>query len=208
VRESIQEYEEERGIFQNQLAALEAEIGELKTNAADAKNYLEELESYSNQLERKLNAMRAEKDAEAAIYYECNDDRWFTRSTEKRIFLKKETKALLKAKSDLEKSRKELSAFKSAVAKMLYDGLPVDCITQYSVISPVFVVPSLENVDPVILNRGSVLNLESRSQGGKPKFPGAQATTIEKIYQCSGLRNMVDSVRQVLTLCGVNLEEE
>ena len=207
VRRSIVEYEENLENLRIQLAALEAANDSLKNDAADSKGQLNDLDEYAMRLERELNAIRAEKEAEAQIYYECADERRFSRSTGKKSLIK-ETNALLKAKSDLEKCRKELSAFKSAVVKMLYDGLPVDSITQYPVRCPVFVVPSLANVDPVILNRGSVLNLESRAQGGKPKFPGAQATTIEKMYPCAGLRTMVDSVREVLTLCGVNLEEE
>ena len=141
--------------------------------------------------------------AKAAILYEIITDPNWTKAT-KSNYVKSQTNAVLKAQKELKDYKRSIDAFVQQIVDLLQPNL-FDFLTQRSTLEfPVIVISSSEQDDPIFMNRGDAKNAKFLSGN---KFPMGQDSMIQKIVECASLKNMVESMREVLKLCGCDLSE-
>jgi hypothetical protein len=176
---------------------------EAEERATDAENHVADAEWYVRNVEKQMDEIKRREKAEADIVYELQKDPNFTKAT-KSNYVKSQTKAVLKAQKELEDYKRSMDAFVKQIVDLLQQHL-FDLITQRSTLEfPVIVISSSEQDDPIFMNRGDAHNAKCLSGN---KFPMGQGSTIQKIVECASLKNMVESMREVLKLCGCDLSE-
>jgi hypothetical protein len=195
---------------------LHEEISILKCRVEDAKNDAYEAEQRADEAEQRaydaeqraydaekeLNALYEQKNVEDQILHELSNDESWT-SVSKGKFVNKQTKAVLNARRETDQCQAKIDQLTQLMLDRK-EQLPLDIVTQSTVNCPVILFPSLETLDPKIVNKESAFRLKNSMSN---KFPIGHGATIQKVYECADLKNMFAAIQNFLKLCGRDLDE-
>jgi hypothetical protein len=176
-----------------------------KNDAYDAEQRADEAEQRAYDAKNELNALYEQQRVEALILHELsNDKNWTSRTSVSRVnFVKKQTQAVLNAQRETYQCQAKIDQLTQLMLD-LKEQLPLDIVTQTTVKCPVILFPSLETLDPKIVNKESVFRLKNSMDN---KFPIGHGATIQKVYECADLKNMFAAIQKFLKLCGRDLDE-
>jgi hypothetical protein len=119
-------------------------------------------------------------------------------------FINGQTQSFIDKENKIRDLKHKLDALKRNVQGCIFTGFPTDVVTLNRVKDPVIVIPSLENVNPKIMDFKSYQEL---SRTLPAKFPYAQGATITGVHSCADVNMMLKAMQQVLKLCDCDLDE-
>ena len=194
------------GDLHEEISNLEFRVEDARNDAAEAEQRAANAEKRAANAENELNALYEQKDREDQIedqiLHELANDKSWT-SVSKGNFVNKQTKAVLNARRETDQCQAKIDQLKQLMLD-LKEQLPLDIVTQSTVKCPVILFPSLETLDPKIVNKESAIGLKNSMDN---KFPIGHGATIQKVYECADLKNMFAAIQKFLKLCGRDLDE-
>ena len=190
------------GDLLEEISILECRVEDARNDAYEAEQRADEAEQRAYYAENELNALYEQKDVEDQILHELANDKSWT-SVSKGNFVNKQTKAVLNARRETDQCQAKIDQLKQLMLD-LKEQLPLDIVTQSTVKCPVILFPSLETLDPKIVNKESAIGLKNSMDN---KFPIGHGATIQKVYECADLKNMFAAIQKFLKLCGRDLDE-
>jgi len=190
------------GDLHEEISILNCRVEDARNDAYEAEQRAVEAEQRAYYAEKVLNALHEQKDVEVKILHELSMDRSWT-SVSKGNFVGKQTKAVLNARRETLQCQAKFDQLTQLMLD-LKEQLPLDIVTQSTVNCPVILFPSLETLDPKIVNKESAFKLKNSMNN---KFPIGHGATIQKVYECADLKNMFAAIQKILKLCGRDLDE-
>ena len=185
-----------------EISELEFRVEDAKNDAYEAEQRAYEAEQRAYEAEKELNDLYEQKNVEDRILHELSKDKSWT-SVSKGKFVEKQTNAVLNAR----RKTAEYQAKIDQLTRLMLDlkeQLPLDVVTQSTVVFPVILFPSLKTLDPKIVNKETALRL---LQTVEKKFPIGHEATIQSVHECADLKNMFAAIQKFLKLCGHDLDE-
>ena len=188
--------------LRDEVSYLEFRVEDAKNDAYEAEQRAYDAEQRAYEAENELNALYEQKNVEEQILHELSNDESWT-SVSKGNFVNKQTKAVLNARRETAQCQAKIDQLMQLMLD-LKEQLPIDIVEQTTVVCPVILFPSLETIDPKIVNKESAIKLKNFMGN---KFPSGHGATIQKVYECADLKNMFAAIHKFLKLGGHDLGE-